>query len=180
MDSRVNQRGKYIWLTPSLALALVPVPANAQRIQRAVFDIQSKDLGTALTNVARQTNREIYFSSNLTRGKRAPRLRGQLTVEQALSRLLDNSGLRFRFDPNGSIVVEATSGNAPRGDQNAASQPQNPPAGAPATPGEAGSSDAEKEITVTGSRIQRDSTFSNSYTFDWHNFLFRTKSNRTR
>ena len=155
MDSRVNQRGKYIWLTPCLALALVPVPADAQRIQRAVFDIQSKDLGTALTNVARQTNREIYFSSNLTRGKRAPRLRGQLTVEQALSRLLDNSGLRFRFDPNGSIVVEATSGNAPRGDQNAASQPQNPPATAPAMPGETDPSDAEKEITVTGSRLGR-------------------------
>jgi iron complex outermembrane receptor protein len=55
--------------------------------------------------LARQSNREIYFPADLTRGKRAPKVSGKHSVEDALRRLLSGSGLRFEIKPSGSIAI---------------------------------------------------------------------------
>ncbi|MGI9169539.1 MAG: TonB-dependent receptor plug domain-containing protein [Caulobacteraceae bacterium] len=88
------------------ALALTPAAAYAQAQAHVRFAISAQDLGTALTELARQGGREIYFQADLTRGKRSGPLEGELTVEQALRRLLSGSGLTWRIDSRGSIVVE--------------------------------------------------------------------------
>jgi outer membrane receptor protein involved in Fe transport len=89
------------------ALAIVPEAAQAQQSpQRVNYNIPAQDLGTALTELARQSNREIYFPADLARGKRAPRLSGKMTFEDALRRLLSGSGLRYHINAGGSVVIE--------------------------------------------------------------------------
>jgi TonB-dependent receptor len=97
-----------------------PQTAFAQQAAQQSYNIPSKDLGRALTDLARQNNREIYFSSDLTRGKTSRPLRGQMSAEQALSRLLDGSGLTFRVAPSGAITIEREVGNGAAGDASVA------------------------------------------------------------
>jgi outer membrane receptor protein involved in Fe transport len=140
-----NRRTKTLLLAACAALAIVPATAYAQAgTQRVSYGIPAQDLGTALTELARQGNREIYFSADVTRGKHARRLSGKMTFEQALVRLLEGSGLKYRVNANGSVVIET------RGQEGNASA-----AGGEAADG--GTSDDRKgvaEILVVGSRSQ--------------------------
>ena len=81
----------------------------AQTSEVSDIDIQRKDLGSALTELARQSHREIVFSSDLTRGLAAPEIHGQFTVEQALTRLLAGAGLTFTTASTGAIVIRRAS-----------------------------------------------------------------------
>jgi outer membrane cobalamin receptor len=123
-------------------MACAPGVVQAQESARVSYDIGAQDLGTALTQLAQQSNREIYFSADLTRGKRAPRLRGSMTVEQALGRLLDGTGLRYRFAAAGAIVIERAG--------------ELEPASWDETDAAAGASDPS--IVVTGTRIRTRET----------------------
>jgi TonB-dependent receptor len=108
---RGNRHTKSMLVAACAALAIAPAVIQAQNAQQMHFDIAAEDLGTALTQVARQSNREIYFSADLTRGKPAPQLQGDLTLEEALTRLLAGSGLTYRIGTGDSIIVE-TEGQA--------------------------------------------------------------------
>lgn len=77
-------------------------PAPASSID---YDIRAQNLGTALVDLARRSNRDIYFPADLVRGKRAARLRGRFTVTEALQRLLSGTGLEYTIGDEGSIVV---------------------------------------------------------------------------
>lgn len=88
-----------------VAITVAPEPASSQSAQRN-YQIGARDLGTALTELARQSNRQIHFSADLTRGKRARRLSGRMSFEQALDQLLRGSGLRHRQTASGSTVIE--------------------------------------------------------------------------
>jgi len=99
-------RTKTTLIAACAALAIAQSVVQAQSAQQVHFDVIADDLGTALTQVARQSNREIYFSADLTRGKGAPQLQGDLTVEEALRRLLSGSGLTYRIGTGDSIIVE--------------------------------------------------------------------------
>ena len=68
-------------------------------------------LEEALTGLARQTGRDILFSSDQVRGKNAPALRGRLTLDKALQKLLGGSGLNAHIQPDGAVVIA----NAARG-----------------------------------------------------------------
>lgn len=122
-------------LAACAAIALSPTAAWGQSAERIRYDIRARDLGTALTELARQSNREIYFPADLTRGLRAPRVDGQLTVEQALARMLRGSGLRYRLNASGAIVV-SSSGEGQAGSA------------------AADNGSADQEIVVTGSNIR--------------------------
>ncbi|HUE79648.1 MAG TPA: TonB-dependent receptor [Sphingomicrobium sp.] len=103
--------------------------AAAQAAGTQSFNIPSQDLGKALTDLARQSNREIYFPSNLTRGKRAPALSGDMTADQALTRLLAGSGLSYRINSSGAITILSTVGNALAGAETAQSSGEVAPRG---------------------------------------------------
>lgn len=115
----------------------MPAVANAQSAAVKSYDIPAQDLGRALTELARQSGREIHFSSDVTRGKRAAALKGALTFEQALDTILAGSGLTRSAGAGGATLVKA------------------------AAPGEelAGSAAADddganQEIVVTGTNIR--------------------------
>lgn len=79
--------------------------AAAQPPAQYVFDLPSEDLSRALRDVAVRTGRNLIAPEQLVRARRAPALAGTFTAEQAVSRLLDGTDLRFRL-VDGSFVIE--------------------------------------------------------------------------
>ena len=71
----------------SAATAVVVAPVDAAQTSAAI-DVPAGPLSQALNNVARQTGAELVFLPEAVRGISSPRLRGSMTVEVALSRLL--------------------------------------------------------------------------------------------
>jgi iron complex outermembrane recepter protein len=150
MNARKLRRAGQVLLTTCAAIALTPAIAKAQTGDQVQYSIHAPDLGTALTELARQSGREIYFSSELTRGLRAPKISGQLTVEQALDRLLDGTGLTYRLNSSGAIVIGSASGNGGAAGKTAASLGE-----ATAASAAAGNESAERQaIVVTGTHIK--------------------------
>jgi hypothetical protein len=93
------------------------------------FDIPREDLALALNQIAQQSHIEIAYSSELTRGKISPSLKGTYTPEQALKMLLKGSGLRVRGIAGGALVIERegtgkspSGGEGPTSDSDAAMQ----------------------------------------------------------
>ncbi len=113
MKKRVAITLRALLLAAGAAGATMPTAASAQQVTS--FNVPAGDLGAALMAVARQAHREIYFSADLARPFRAPALRGRLSVEAAVSRLLAGTGLRHRIAANGAIVVERAPGGADAG-----------------------------------------------------------------
>jgi len=114
-----SSRFRTLLMAGCAGVALSPAFALAQTQARTVFDIPAQDLGTALTQFGQQSEREIVFSADLTRNRRARPVTGQMTAGEALSVLLADSGLGYRTTSGGSIIVEAAaapqSGSAARG-----------------------------------------------------------------
>jgi iron complex outermembrane receptor protein len=100
--------------------AATPVVAGARWPDATFrFDIPAQPLGRALNQLALRSDREILFSTALTRGRRSPSLSGDFTAEEALARLLQGSGLNVRLEGRSFLVVPgprplATNADQPR------------------------------------------------------------------
>lgn len=110
----------------SVALCAAPA-ARAQQDPTREYDIAAQDLGTAITQVALASGRQIVVADDLVRGRRAPALRGRYSTDAALAALLGGTGLRVAAVGN-TLVIQRS--DAP--DQDA----------------------QERDIIVTGSRIR--------------------------
>ncbi|QDQ88324.1 TonB-dependent receptor [Alcaligenaceae bacterium SJ-26] len=88
--------------------------AQAQPQIQSVSSVQidAQPLGQALNALALQTGARIVFASDLTEHKQAGALRGDYTVQQAVTQLLAGSGLVADF--SGNEVVIRPAGNAAR------------------------------------------------------------------
>lgn len=110
--------------TLSLGLA-APATARAAATHGALsarhFDIPAEPLGAALEDFARQADVTLLFSSTLVGGLETPGVQGNLTVNQALGRLLGGTGLNFReVSPSAIAIIERTSGHGTPGATSAA------------------------------------------------------------
>ncbi|MEP9380624.1 TonB-dependent siderophore receptor [Aquabacter sp. CN5-332] len=101
------------WLG-SAAVALVlgaalPAPARAQSAPPAAisFNIPAQDLGTALTAFADKAGLRLLFPSDLVAGRRSVGLSGAYTPEAAISRLLQGTGLVYRFTRGNTVTISA-------------------------------------------------------------------------
>ena len=120
--------------------------AWAQSRQRIGFDINQPSLSKALLDFSAQSHIVVTLRSELVEGKSAPAVKGEMTPEEVLEKLLQGSGLRFKKGQEGEIVIE---GPAP-GEAKAVS-PR-------AAPKRAASSRMEvEEVTVTASRLREES-----------------------
>lgn len=72
------------------------------------IDLPSQPLGDALNELAQQANLQLLVRRELVEGKRAPAVTGRFTAEQALQRLLVNSGL-IASTQGASVVIQADS-----------------------------------------------------------------------
>ncbi len=67
--------------------------------------IPAEPLGDALNELAQQTGLQILFSSELVARMRAPQIKGSLTADEALRKILGTSGLRFEFVNPRTIAI---------------------------------------------------------------------------
>ena len=74
------------------------------------FDIPAGPLTETLNRFAAQSGLLIVGNAELTRGKQSEGLRGSYTFEQALERLLESSGLAYRFDNERTVTVTRNTG----------------------------------------------------------------------
>jgi len=74
------------------------------------YSIPAQPLSDALIQFGRQSGLQVSADSHLVRGKQAAAVSGNLSAEQALSRLLAGTTLRYRI--NGGMVSLAAAGDA--------------------------------------------------------------------
>ena len=95
-----------------LAISVVSA-AEAKAAEAKQLNIPAQPLATTLTQIGRQTGSEVVLQADDVRGKRAPAVRGALTVDQALGAALRGPGLKARRTAQGAYAIEqdAASGN---------------------------------------------------------------------
>ena len=108
-------------------------PAAAQPQANMHYDMQSQDLGAALRKVGRIAGVEVLFVPGDVLGITAPALQGDLTLRQALDRLLSKTGLVASY-AKGAVIIRGRS-SGPQSDAADAAEP-------------------DTDIVVTGSRIR--------------------------
>lgn len=95
-----------------LGLLLACLAAYAPRVRAVVpsgvrhFDIAAQPLATALVEFARQSDRQILFSTPVVESKRTDGIKGEFEPEVALRQLLKGSGLVFRVSGDDTISVD--------------------------------------------------------------------------
>jgi len=117
-------RRKALLLLSAAVVILAPLSAQAkaQASRPAAFSIGAQDLSAALTQLSRDSGRNIVFAADLVRNKRTSGYRGQGGVDQALGALLNGSGLAYRVNGSGAYLITR------------AAQPARPTQEAPVTP----------------------------------------------
>lgn len=95
------------WTMAGCAVAaLCASPAWAQAPTVARFDIAPTNLDQALRQFAVQSGREVIFTPELVSGRQTPGLRGELSPEVGLQRLLAGSGLSYQSAGPRTYVVQ--------------------------------------------------------------------------
>lgn len=96
-------RYRIVWtLAAALFLGFLSLPAAAQ----IRFDLPSQSLAQALTSVGNLANLNVYFDPSVVDGHQAPALKADVSVDEALSRLLAGTSLKaVRVDENTVRVV---------------------------------------------------------------------------
>lgn len=90
-----------------LAADLSPAsPSIASEVME--FSIPAQALGEALTAFAAQSNVQLLVPSELTGGKRSAELSGRFPPMEALTKLLDGTGLTYEITDAGTITLRQT------------------------------------------------------------------------
>lgn len=76
------------------------------------FNIPAQPLGRALNAFGRQSGLQVTLSAATSRGVTSNAVNGSYTPEQALSRLLQNTGITFRVTADRTAVIGATNSPA--------------------------------------------------------------------
>lgn len=97
-----------------LCAALLAASANTAQAQTAhgtaAIAIAAQPMDEALRAVGRQGGVDILFPPEAVRGLRAPALQGQMSVRQAVERIIAGKGLTVREQANGALVIVAVRG----------------------------------------------------------------------
>ena len=106
-----------------LATALVALCAGVSQAQAQhsmmQFDLPAQPLADALRAVSKQTDTNILMDLSLIGDRQAPAIRAALTIQEALNRLLQGTGLTSRFVDEKTVVVAT----GERNDKPAAAMP---------------------------------------------------------
>ena len=79
--------------------------ASAQAAEQHEFEIAPQDLGDALAEFSVQGDAEVYWLKEDVAGKRTDGVSGSYTNRQAIEKLLDDAGVEYRIDENGTLLV---------------------------------------------------------------------------
>jgi outer membrane receptor protein involved in Fe transport len=90
-----------------LGAVLTDAPGQAATSRLVTFNIRRETLASALLDVARQGGVDLIFSSAVVDNGPPRALKGRMSVETALARLLEGSALGVRRTPDGAFVIFA-------------------------------------------------------------------------
>jgi iron complex outermembrane receptor protein len=96
------RRPTLVFLALLMAAAAVAVHADAATMH---FDIKAQPLSEALMAFGAQTGAIVMASSEITTGKVSKPVTGQLTRREALTQMLQGTGLSFETNANGTILI---------------------------------------------------------------------------
>lgn len=133
----------------ALSASALATPALARGTQMEV-QIARQGLSGALLAFSRQSGRQILFSPDLVRGKKASALRGRMGVDAALARLLRGSGLGHRETPSGAYLIVPAQTEAAPPDQGQDTAVQRNPASADAVEPQSEETATTEDIVVIG------------------------------
>ena len=133
------------------AFALVSLAPAAEAAQRHRFDLPAGRLGDAAVALGRQAGISIGIRDPALARRRVPAVRGEMSVEEALRRMLAGSGATSRsLGPRTWLIVKAPKPPRARPRPRRPAPPPPPPPAAPEPPPDA--PEPEEEIVVTGSK----------------------------
>jgi hypothetical protein len=90
----------------SLALALIGIACALHAADATShFDIKAQPLAEALMAFGAQAGASVVAPTELTVGKTSNPVSGELTIKEALSRMLKGTGLGFEATANGTISI---------------------------------------------------------------------------
>lgn len=97
-------------LAAASALAVVTAAGLAWADQARVwpFKIEAQPLSSALIVLSQQADATIVAAPQLMRGKQAPAISGEFSLDEALSRLLEGSGLDYELAPGNRLILRPT------------------------------------------------------------------------
>ena len=98
---------------PATVAALMLLASTAYGQSLARFDLPAQPLADALKAVADQTSTNVLFDRKQIEGLNAPALRAQMTVQDALARLLTGSGLVPKFVSETTVVLAVAAEGVP-------------------------------------------------------------------
>ena len=150
---RAMQCGKQfrrIALAVSLAM-LGTTPVFAQQAVAHGYAMPSQPLSAALNQLALSSDRQILVPPDLVRGRTAPALDGQYTLDAALQKLLAGSGLTYEVTGTGTVVIK----RAPSVEKPPSTKVQKQPVVEKAAP-----PTTLQAVSVTGTRIRGGTTSS--------------------
>lgn len=85
-------------LLASILVAFAGIsPSYAQATIKYQLDVPSQPLGAALATLAKQTQLQVVYATELVEGFNSSTLHGSMTREEALRQLLARTGLQFEF-----------------------------------------------------------------------------------
>ncbi len=87
-------------LLTSAGLMALGAPAHADN-----FNIPGGDLKTALDTYAAQSGQELLYAGNAVKGVTSKGVKGEISPDQALTRLLSGTGFSIRRDQSGAIAI---------------------------------------------------------------------------
>jgi outer membrane receptor protein involved in Fe transport len=89
-----------------MGAALAAIIATTASAQPTDISLPEQPLADALTELSRRTGENILFQPESLAGIRAPALKGHMSPDEAVRRLLQGTGLRADTDGRGGLIVQ--------------------------------------------------------------------------
>lgn len=109
MRERIQSRAAIGAIALALFADAAAAGAQPKTEDQFAFDQPAEALSQALRDVAVRTGRNVIARDELVQAREAPPLSGTFTAEQAVARLLEGTGLRYRL-VDGTLVIERIPG----------------------------------------------------------------------
>jgi outer membrane receptor protein involved in Fe transport len=107
----LNTNNRRTFSTPSrIALSVLAILASAADAQAVTeWDLPGQPLATTLRDIAARTESNIIFDKKLVKGQAAPPLKTRATTEEALSKVLEGTGLTYRQLDDKTVTIQLAS-----------------------------------------------------------------------
>jgi iron complex outermembrane recepter protein len=118
VESLARGGGAFMRLTSVIAIIClstvgVSVAADLQAAMRRPTNIPEQSLDTALQLLAKERDLQMIYSYKIVGTLRTSGVSGDLTFEEALTRLLDGTGLAYRYIDDRTVTIVPAAGEIP-------------------------------------------------------------------